>query len=103
MITTYTRSIILALESQSLVARDSECAGIGPEGADAIMKQYPTAASLFKKLRQVRAAAKAQDRAVDAACVELLARIPITLSRKVGACAARSIHDVLFAINAENM
>lgn len=78
------------------------CAGVGAETADAIVKTYPTPASLFKALRETKATAARQGRAADIACTELIARMPVTLSRKVGNCAGREIYDVLFAIGSEN-
>jgi hypothetical protein len=72
-------------------------AGVGPEVADAILKHYPTAAALLKAFRECRRAALAQGADVEAACVKLLAAVPVTLSRKVGACASRQLYQALFA------
>jgi hypothetical protein len=56
------------------------------------MKPFPTPASLLKAFRDAKAAAALEGKPADTACTELLARIPITLSRKVGG--ARAIYDV---------
>jgi hypothetical protein len=62
------------------------------------MKLFPTPASLLKAFRDAKAAAALEGKPADTACTDLLARVPITLSRKVGGAAARAIYDVLFAL-----
>lgn len=71
-------------------------AGVGPETAAALVKLYPTPAALFEAYTACAVAARATGGDVDAACVQLLTAVPVTLARKVGAKAARSIYSNLF-------
>lgn len=92
-------AVIAAMESMSAVRgcrAACSCAGVGAETADAILKKYPTPASLFKALRGTHASAARQGTAGDAACIAVLACIPVSLSRKAGNAAARAVYDVLY-------
>eukprot|EP00892_Ulva_mutabilis_P010853 jgi/Ulvmu1/813/UM010_0187.1 len=72
--------------------------GVGGETAEAIVRQYPTPISLFRAYDECKAEAEVKGQNAEAACVRLLAVLPVTLTRKIGPSAAGSVYRNLFQL-----
>jgi hypothetical protein len=72
------------------------CAGIGPDTGKALMKRFPTALAMHQALDQCGKNAQKRGAGVEAACLRLLSDVPISLSRKLGPTAAKSVYQQLF-------
>lgn len=60
------------------------------------MKRFPTVLSLHRALDECRKDALKAGSSAEAACLQLLSDVPISLSRKVGMTAAKSVYQQLF-------
>lgn len=64
--------------------------------AEAITRHYPTPISLFRAYAAAHAAAESEGRDSERACVQVLAGLQVTLTRKIGPSAAGSVYRNLF-------
>jgi hypothetical protein len=57
---------------------------------------YPVSRSLFRALESCRDEARAAHQDAEAACIKLIAELPISLARSIGNRSATSIYTELF-------
>lgn len=68
------------------------------ETAEAVARAYPVPVRLFRALESCHDEARAAHRDSEAACIKLLADLPISLSRNVGNRGAKSIYTEMFQV-----
>ena len=75
-------------------------AGVGEAKARALALQYPTPKSFFAAIERCQRSAASEGHSAEEACVELLCKVPVTVSLTVGKASSRALYKSLVLVAA---